>query len=279
MDRTQVTGGPRLTVVVPAYREDRIGATVGRLRAELASVAQRGGLELIVVDDGSGDDTADRAEAAGADLVIRQPHNEGKGAAVRAGMLAASGATVAFTDADLAYAPAQVLGLLARVEAGADVVIGNRYHDDSSAVVEASLLRRLGGRGVNLLTRAVLDDHYRDTQCGLKAFSLDAARSVFGRSHVNGFAFDIEVLHLVERLGLSVADVPVEVENSSRSTVHVGRDALRLAQDVRRIRHRSRAGAYDRPSVIVLDPAPRRPRSEPAVPTTRGVEVVSGALG
>jgi dolichyl-phosphate beta-glucosyltransferase len=253
----QVRRGPaRLSVVVPAFREERIGATVVRLRDELAGIHQHGGLEIIVVDDGSGDGTADRADAAGADLVIRQPVNRGKGAAVRAGMLAATGATVAFTDADLAYAPVQLIGLLDRVEAGHDVVFGNRYHPDSSTVVEASLLRRLGGRGVNLLTRTVLRGHYADTQCGLKAFRSDVAHEVFGRCRIDGFAFDIEVLHLTEQLGLSHTDVSVEVENSARSTVRVGRDAMRLAADVRRIRRWSRSGAYTQTVAPVRSPAP-----------------------
>lgn len=259
----------RLSVVVPAFREERIGATVTRLQGELAWIDRTGGLEIIVVDDGSGDGTAERAEVAGADLVIRQPVNRGKGAAVRAGMLAATGATVAFTDADLAYAPAQLIGLLTRVEAGYDVVFGNRYHPESSTVVEASALRRLGGRGVNLLTRTVLAGNHPDTQCGLKAFRADAAREVFGRCRVDGFAFDIEVLHLTEQLDLSHVDVAVEVENSPRSTVHVGRDALRLARDVRRIRQWSRSGAYAQAAPI-CGPAPA-----PAGVARRVIEVVA----
>ena len=243
--RPLAPGEVRLTVVVPAYREERIGATVERLRKELADVDADGGLEIIVVDDGSDDDTAGQAETAGADRVIRQPVNQGKGAAVRAGMLAAQGRTVAFTDADLSYAPDQMLPLLGRVEEGWDIVVGSRFHADTTTLVRAGLLRRAGGRVINQCTRLVLVADHEDTQCGIKAFRSDVARLVFGHSRVDGFAFDVEVLHLAERYGLSVAEVPVVVENSDRSTVRVARDALRLLRDLVRIRRWSRAGEYE----------------------------------
>ena len=238
-------GDVRLTVVVPAFREERIGATVQRLRRDLDKVAIEGGLEIVVVDDGSHDGTAERAEEAGADQVLRQPVNRGKGAAVRVGMLAARGQVVAFTDADLSYAPDQIVGLLHEVEDGWDVVVGSRRHTDTTTLVKAGRLREIGGRAINLLTKAVLLGQHRDTQCGLKAFRSDVARLVFSHSHVDGFAFDVEVYHLVERYHLSLAEVPVRVENSSRSTVKVVRDALRLVRDLFRIRAWDRLGVYD----------------------------------
>ncbi len=245
-DRPPAPGAVRLSVVVPAYREaDAIAATVDRIRAELAAVADDGGLEVVVVDDGSGDGTADAARAARADQVLEFPQNRGKGAAVRAGMLAATGRTLVFTDADLSYAPAQIERLLAAVESGWDVVVGNRYHEGSTTLVAAGTVRQLGGRAINLATRAVLVGHHQDTQCGLKAFRSDVARVIFGHSHIDGFAFDVEVIHLVERYGLSLAEAEVEVVNSDRSTVHVVRDALLLLADLARIRRNDATGAYD----------------------------------
>jgi dolichyl-phosphate beta-glucosyltransferase len=233
----------RLSVVIPAYREvDAIASTVARVRDELASV---GALEVVVVDDGSGDGTAAAARAAGADLVVELAANRGKGAAVRVGMLAATGQTRAFTDADLSYAPAQVLRLLAEVEAGWDVVVGDRYHEGSTTLVEAGRLRQVGGRAINLATRTVLEGRHPDTQCGLKAFRGEVAEVLFGHSRIDGFAFDVELIHLVERYGLRLTEVPVEVANSDRSTVHVARDALRLLIDLVRIRRAGAAGAYD----------------------------------
>jgi dolichyl-phosphate beta-glucosyltransferase len=232
--------------VIPAYREGfRIEATIRRLRADLAKVADDGELEIIVVDDGSEDDTSRRAVAAGADQVLRHDRNRGKGAAVRTGVLAAGGRTVAFTDADLSYAPDQLLGLLDEVEAGWDVVVGSRRHTDTTTLVRAGRLREIGGRAINVLTRAVLLGHYRDTQCGLKAFRSDVARQIFGHTRVDGFAFDVEVFFLVEQYHLSLTEVPVRIENSTRSTVKVVRDARRLVQDLFRIRAWAHQGAYD----------------------------------
>jgi putative flippase GtrA len=244
--RPKPPGDLRLSVVVPAYHEaDRIGETVRRLGQALADIGESGGLEVIVVDDGSSDATADAALSGGADQVVVQPHNRGKGAAVRSGVLASRGRTIAFTDADLAYAPDQLRRVLAAVEDGWDVAIGDRRHPDSRTLAPAPPLRALGSRVINWLGYAVLLGSYRDTQGGLKAFRSDVARFVFGRTRVDGFAFDIEVLHLVERHQLSLVEVPVEVANTRRSTVREGRDAGRLVLDLVRIRRWSAEGEYE----------------------------------
>jgi len=247
--RPPAPGDYRLSVVVPAYDEaDRIGDTVRRLRADLTR--ETGDLldrdvEVVVVDDGSSDSTAEAALAAGAAQVVVQPRNRGKGAAVRLGMLAARGRTVVFTDADLAYGPSQVARVAAAVEDGWDVAIGDRRHPETRTLVAPSRLRTWGSRVINWLGYAVLLGSFRDTQSGLKAFRSDVARFVFTRTRVDGFAFDIEVLHLVERHQLSLIEVPVEVVNSSRSTVSAARDAGRLIVDLLRIRHWSAEGAYE----------------------------------
>jgi dolichyl-phosphate beta-glucosyltransferase len=244
--RTAAPGDVRLSVVVPAFGEgERIGDAVSRLRADLDKVARDGGIEIVVVDDGSEDDTASRARAAGADQVLRHERNRGKGAAVRTGVLAATGRTIVFTDADLAYAPDQLVGLLEEVEGGWDVVVGSRRHTDTTTLVRAGRLREIGGRAINVLTRAVLLGQYRDTQCGLKAFRSDVARLIFGHTRIDGFAFDVEVFFLVEQYHLSLAEVPVRIENSTRSTVRVVRDAARLVRDLFRIRSWAHQGVYD----------------------------------
>ena len=246
VDRPPAPGDLRLSVVVPAFgEEERIGDTVRRLRKELIDVDRHGGLEVVVVDDGSSDRTAVEAGNAGADQVVVLPVNQGKGAAVRAGMLAARGRTVAFTDADLSYSPDHLVELLEQIEAGWDVVVGSRRHDDTTTLVHARRVREIGGRAINLLTRIVLLGNYRDTQCGLKAFRSDVAQIIFGHSHIDGFAFDVEVFHLIEAYHLSLAEVPVRVVNSSRSTVHVVSDALRTVRDLFRVRRWARLGRYD----------------------------------
>ena len=215
------------------------------IRSTLETWAGPDGLEIIVVDDGSHDDTEIEAAAAGADLVIRHDRNRGKGAAVRTGVLAASGRCIVFTDADLSYSPDQIPGLVERVERGWDVVVGSRRHTDTTTLVRARRVREVGGRAINLITRAVLLGQYRDTQCGLKAFRSDVGRLIFSHTFVNGFAFDVEVFHLIERYHLSLTEVPVRIENSGRSTVRVARDAFRLVRDLFRVRQWSAEGRYD----------------------------------
>ncbi len=246
-------GTHRLTVVLPAYREaDRIGDTVIRVRTELG---ERLGdtleaLQIVVVDDGSDDDTSGAAAAAGADTVVRLEVNSGKGAAVRAGVAAATGSTIAFTDADLAYSPAQIADLMTLVEDGYDMVVGSRRHTDTRTLVAAGRIREAGGRLVNLATHALLLGQYHDTQCGLKAFRADAARALFDASRLDGFAFDVELFHLAERWRLPLAEVPVEVEHSDRSTVSVLSDGLRLVADLIRVRQASRRGDYPNPTQL-----------------------------
>lgn len=241
--RDRAPGDLRLSVVIPAFDEaPRIGATVEQVRAALTGVD--GGIEIVVVDDGSSDGTADVAKEARADTVVVLPANRGKGAAVRAGVLAARGRTVAFTDADLAYSPDQLVGLLEEVEQGWDVVVGSRHHRASTTVVPTTRLRRLGSDVINWSTSMVVLGAYRDTQAGLKAFRSDAARTVFSRSTVDRFGFDVEVFVIAERNGLSVREVPVRVVNSTRSSVRVARDAGLLLRDLFRIRRYAREGRY-----------------------------------
>ena len=265
--RPPAPGNVRLSVIIPAYFEaERISATIIRVRSELGALLGPEDLQIVVVDDGSTDGTADAARRAGADLVVALTENRGKGAAVRAGMVAATGRTVAFTDADLAYAPAQLARLLTTVEDGWDVVVGNRHHHATTTVVPAKRLREMGGRVINGATRLVLAGRHGDTQCGLKAFRSDIAGVLFGHSRIDGFAFDVELFLLVERYGFSLCEVPVQVENSEQSTVHIARDAAKLLVDLARIRRNSATGIYDLESGaldhLVAPPMPH-PTPEP----------------
>lgn len=235
---------PRLSVIVPAFQEaDRIGKTVAQIRSDLATLQAAGALEIVVVDDGSADGTFQAAQTA--DLALRLESNTGKGAAIRAGMLAAHGQVRAFLDADLAYSPEQLLTFLQRAEEGWDVVVGSRKHTATHTLVRAGRVRELGSRVINLFTSVVLLGQYRDTQCGIKAFTAEASEEIFRVTHVDRFAADIEMLYLVERFRLNLVEVPVAVTNSSRSTVRVVRDTLRLLRDLVRIRVLARSGAYD----------------------------------
>jgi dolichyl-phosphate beta-glucosyltransferase len=258
MRRPVPDGEMRVSVVVPAYREEaRIADTVTRIRRELDVFADD--LEIIVVDDGSPDGTADAARRAGADQVVVQPQNHGKGAAVRAGVLAARGRTIAFTDADLAYSPHQLVAFVEAIEGGYDVAIGNRHHADTDTLVGTSAVRSFGSRVVNMATSLMLLGNYRDTQCGCKAFRADAGRIVMGAGTIDGFAFDIEVLHLVERYGLSMIELPVEVVNSNTSTVRALRDGAGVLLDILRIRRLSQQARYPQRAANALSIEAGRP--------------------
>ena len=253
-DRASAPGELRATVIIPALDEAaRIGETVRAVREALADMADDG-VEVVVVDDGSSDDTAAMAMSGGADQVVVLPVNRGKGAAVRAGVAAVRGRVIAFTDADLSYSPDQLRSVIDEVERGWDVAVGNRRHAGATTDRGPGALRELGSRAINLVTMAVLLSHPRDTQCGLKAFRSDAATLLFGLGRVDGFAFDIELLHLVERHELSLTEVPVRLRSAERSTVRAARDGVRLLRDVWRIRRWSATGAYER-----AVPAERRP--------------------
>ena len=232
-------GERRVTVVIPAKDEAaRIAEAVRRVRVGFEDMDA----EVLVVDDGSTDGTAGAAEAAGA-TVLRHEANRGKGAALRSGVLAARGRTVAFLDADLAYTPEQARALVDAVESGWDVAVGNRF-DPESVVEGRSSLRYLGGRLFNAVTALVLLGQYRDTQCGCKAFRIDVARALFSRTKLDGFAIDVELLHLVEREGQSLVELPVTVSRTAGSTVNL-RASLRAVGDLLRIRRWSRQGEYD----------------------------------
>lgn len=240
------SGGPRVSVVLPAYRAAAVVAdAVGAVRSAFEDAGVSGEqVEVVVVDDGSDDDTAGQAHQADARVVVL-PTNRGKGAAVRAGMMAASGDTRLFTDVDLAYPPDQLPVVLGLLESGWDVVVGSRRHPATRTVSAAPAVRQVGSHLFNLMTHLVLLGGYRDTQCGLKGFSAKAAQEIFSRSVVDGFAFDVEVLHLSERLHLSLVETPVVLEHVEASTVRLIPQSVRMLRDVLAVRRRSAKGGYD----------------------------------
>jgi glycosyltransferase involved in cell wall biosynthesis len=220
-----------LSVVVPAYNEAR------RLRTSLPPLLDTVsdiGAELIVVDDGSDDDTSEVAAAHLAGLpgakVVRLALNSGKGAAVRAGVAHARGRSIVFMDADLATDLGDLPALLDALET-ADVAIGSRGLPE--ATVEGATKTRAGmGRVFNRLARAITGLDVRDTQCGFKAFRAPVAQLLFHLGVVDGFAFDVEILALARRMGYRVAEVPVHWHAIEGSRVDVVRDPARMARDV-----------------------------------------------
>ena len=237
-----------LSVVFPAYnKKTRIAASIDATIAYL--VGKPFVAEIIVVDDGSCDRTA---EAAGAALagripsrVIRREKNRGKGASVREGVLAASGEVILFSDDDLSTPIGEFDKLLAALQAGADVAIGSRALPESDIRVRQRRPRELMGKTFNLLVRLLVLKGYRDTQCGFKAFRRAAAIDLFSRLQTEGFGFDVEVLALCRQLGYRVAEVPVVWSDSRPSRVRLVRGSLGMLGEILRIRRlvrRSRNG-------------------------------------
>ena len=232
-----------LSIVAPAFDEEtRIGALLERVAEVGDSVAAAAGLELaelIVVDDGSTDGTAAALERFdgldGRLRVITFPHNRGKGAAVRAGMLAATAGRALLTDVDMSTPLEHLERLSAALDRGADVALGSRGLTDSDVVVHQAAYRELMGRGFNRLLRLLTGLPYRDTQCGFKLFRLSRMRDVFARQRVNGFAFDAEICVLARRAGLEVVEIPVRWANDPQTHVRLVSSSAQMARDLLRI--------------------------------------------
>jgi len=228
-----------LTLIVPAYNEaDRLAEGLDRLAEVLASGSDGGTTEILIIDDGSTDNTAVRAEGLVARFrcarVIRLPANAGKGAAVRRGVAAARGPRLAFMDADMSIDPAQLPALVAALDTG-PVAIGSRA-SASGAVDYDNLLRTRLGRGFNRLVNAATGVGLADTQCGFKAFRTPVARLLFHLGVIDRFAFDVEILFRARQLGLGVVEVPVHWRHVADSRVRPLHDPLTMLSDVLRSR-------------------------------------------
>lgn len=239
---------PYLSVVVPVYNgEERIGDTIRDLLAYLVGAGLDA--ELIIVDDGSTDQTPSRAHDAleGALIPVQfvhSPANEGKGAAVRRGMQLARGTLRVFIDADLAYPPSEIGKIVQRLQAGADVAIASRVHPDSRYVISPAFFRYLytrhvSGRLFNWLVQLFLLPGIRDTQAGLKGFSRTAAEKLFSGWLPGGFSFDLAILFRARTLGMKVEQVPVVYRyDTEPTTVRFLLDTLIVLRDILRIRAR-----------------------------------------
>ena len=239
---------PFLSIVIPAYNEAlRLGSTLEKVRQYLESRNYSG--ELIVVDDGSTDQTGQLLEEVQrlrpAVRVLRNDSNRGKGFSVRRGVLEARGELVLFTDADLSAPIEETNKLLAALESsGADAAVGSRALQRRLIGVHQPWWREWAGRAFNRLVRLFTGLRIRDTQCGLKLFRRTSTRRAFELQHVTGFGFDPEVLFLIERLGGKVVEVPVRWNDNPASKVRFLRDATRMLLDLVALRWRALTGRY-----------------------------------
>jgi dolichyl-phosphate beta-glucosyltransferase len=231
-----------LSVVVPAYNEAlRLPTTLQALRVHLDGAGEEDeAYEVIVVDDGSRDGTADLAERARSDWpqlrVIRLPENRGKGASVQAGMLAARGDLRLFTDADLSTPITELPKLRALISGQTTVAIGSRAVADSRVEVHQPASRELMGRTYNHLLQVLVLPGLHDTQCGFKLFTGEAAVACFTPLRTPGYGFDAEVLLRARRLGWTIAEVGVVWRHAENSRVSPVRDSLGTLVDLLRLR-------------------------------------------
>jgi dolichyl-phosphate beta-glucosyltransferase len=235
-----------LSIVLPAYNEaERIGPALDELFAYLMTAhGLPHPIEVLVVDDGSVDDTAGfvraRPEAAGSIAgvtlsVLTVPHG-GKGAAVRAGMLAASGDLVVFADADMATPPDQLAVLVERLY-GHHVALGSRIQPDGSDMrATQPRYRRLLGKAFHVLASLWVVGPVQDTQCGFKGFTRAAAQDLFARQRITSIVFDVELIYLARRRRYRLAIVPIRWFDKRGSRMHAtARVAIRVAWDLFRI--------------------------------------------
>ena len=236
-----------LSLIVPAFDEAaRLPATLAHAADALPRLATAS--EIVVVDDGSRDDTAAVAAAFASPVplrVLRLARNRGKGAAVAAGVATARHPFVAFTDADCPYDLAGLRPMLDALAAGrTDVAIGARELPESEINRGYGFMRQISGRTFSLMTHVALGLPFRDSQCGLKAFRTDVARRLFALRTVDGFGFDFEILTAALRNGLRVERFPVRLTHNDDSRIALVRDSLRMARDLWRVRRKLRAGFY-----------------------------------
>lgn len=238
---------PKYSIVIPAYNER------ARILATLHSVvetvrAHRWSAEVIVVNDGSTDETAqivrDFAIAAPEVHLMENPRNCGKGYSVRSGLLHATGEIVMFTDADLSAPIPEAERLFQAIADGADIAIGSRWLATSRQTHRQPLYRQVLGRCFNALTRAVMRLPFADTQCGFKAFTRSAAQTIFQLQTIERWGFDPEILFIARKRGYRITEVPVSWAHDSRSRISYLRDGLQMLQELAIVRWNALLGRY-----------------------------------
>lgn len=240
-----------LSIIIPAYNE------AARLEKTLRGVVDylrlnRPEAELIVVDDGSSDETADLARKVFGDSgdlrtsVISYKSNLGKGRAVRLGLLAARGDVALFSDADLSTPIAEEKKLVEPIVNGQyDVTFGSRALDRRLIGVHQSWRREQGGRVFNLVVRLATGMPFWDTQCGFKAFRMSVCRPLIEAATIDRFGFDVELLYLAFRAGLNLKEIPVRWDHNDGSKITLFTDSFKMVNEVGLIRQQARRGVYD----------------------------------
>ena len=240
-----ITGEPKLSIVIPAYNErERIVATLGAMASHVSDLGFP--WELLIADDGSQDDTVALCE----DLqlvnlrVLKTPKNGGKGSAVQRGMLAAQGQYVLFADADNSTPIEEVSKLLHKLEhEGYDVAVGSRAADGAEEG-KKSLWRKVLSGGLRWIVKYIFFIPAKDTQCGFKMYTREAAQNLHAKQTIMGFSFDLEILYLASKYGYRIAEVPVSWVDAPGSKVDTRKEVQRFVRDLIKIKLNDLKGIY-----------------------------------
>jgi len=244
---TPIQGQPFLSIVIPAYNEEiRIIPTIGAIASHVSDLGFE--WELLIADDGSKDNTVSMVEDLGfVNLhVLKAPQNGGKGSAVQRGMLAARGKYVLFSDADNST-PIEEVGKFIKVldEDGYDVAVGSRAAEGAEES-NKSLLRHILSGGLRMIVRYILNIKVRDTQCGFKMYTQEAASRLHNTQTIMGFSFDLEVLYLAFKIGYRVAEIPVSWVDAPGSKVDTRKEVKRFVTDIYKIKLNDFKGIYSK---------------------------------
>jgi dolichyl-phosphate beta-glucosyltransferase len=255
------------SIVIPAYNEgERLGPTLQKVLGYIR--AQGWDAEVIVVNDGSRDNTAEVVRSFAREnpglRLVENPGNRGKGYSVRNGMLNARGDIVVFSDADLSSPIEEMPKLLAALAAGADIAIGSRWLRAELQTQRQSMHRQLFGRVFNLLLRMILGLRFKDTQCGFKAYTRRASQTILPLQRIERWGFDPEILFLARKFGFRVEEVAVLWGHSGDTRIHPVMDGARMFAEMVRVRWYDLMGRYDGGVVVAVQPVktlPGRPGS------------------
>jgi glycosyltransferase involved in cell wall biosynthesis len=238
---------PTYSIVIPAFNESRrIPAT---LKSVVECIREQGwSAEVVVVDDGSTDDTAEVVRAFSAEApevrLLQNPGNRGKGYSVRSGMLQALGEVVMFTDADLSAPMDEAERLFAAIAGGADIAIGSRWLESGRQTHRQPFYRQFFGRCFNAVTRLVMGLKFADTQCGFKAFTRAAAQTVFQLQTIERWGFDPEILFIALKRGYRIEEVPVSWAHDERTRMSYLKDGIKMLEEIAIVRWNALLGRY-----------------------------------
>ncbi len=233
-----------ISVIIPAYNEARrIEKTIKKIEETLVLSGEE--FEILAVNDGSQDETLSVLQQIKSEhlVVLTYEKNRGKGGAVRYGIENARGKYLVFTDADLPYAPENIMRAKEKLEEDCDVVLGSRVQKENGG--KYPWYRNVMSNTFSFFVNMMLHLHEKDTQCGFKAFTKDAAKEIFKRITLSGWGFDVELIFIAKKLGFCCKRLPVELFHDNKgSKIHVVRDTIRMLKEVLCVKKNDKQGIY-----------------------------------